>query len=111
MKGETVRVFLRGEAAGADPLGSALYDFIEHTVDDVLIDPMTGGDIVDSNRPDGKRIDLTLHFPKTFTESLECAEVEVRGARYRVIGAPEPYAAANTPTRWNYPVRVVRSDG
>ena len=78
------------------------------TVENVLIVPGATADL-EAGRPDGVSVAFTLHFPKTFTESLEGALVELPapfGGRYRVIGNPRSYMDDNTPTPWNRPAEV-----
>lgn len=106
--GETVR----------NPMGEIVTagDF-EGALDDVLIVPGDSSDLTGSLRSEGDRTVYTLHFPKSFPEtvkgipqellkSLKGARVRVRGEVFRVIGDPKPYMDVNTPTRWNFPVRV-----
>lgn len=81
------------------------------TVDDVLIDPSVGSDVEGNARLDGTRAAMRLHFPKTFSASLRGCKVTVRGRDYRVIGDPQPYTDANTPTRWHMPADVEVVDG
>lgn len=77
----------------------------------VLVAPGSTADL-DASRPNGAQVALTLHFPKTWSGvSLKGAHVTVRGRRYRVVGDPQPYTAANTPGRFNMPVEVEAVDG
>lgn len=80
-------------------------------VDDVLVAPGPARDVNGSIRPDGVRVAYTMHFPKSFSDDLTGAEVEVRGERFTVIGSPKPYTVANTPTRWWMPVEVEATRG
>lgn len=77
---------------------------------DVLVCPGSASEL-DATRPNGVEVTYTLHFPKTWTESLRDCSVAVRGETYRVIGDPKPYTAANTPGEWYLPVEVTRTDG
>lgn len=94
----------------------------EGALDDVLIVPGDSSDLNGSIRPEGDRTVYTLHFPKSFPEtvrgipqeflkSLKGARVRVRGEVFRVIGDPKPYMDVNTPTRWNMPVKVEAVNG
>lgn len=65
----------------------------------------------DATRPNGVSVAYTLHFPKTWAESLRGLKVKVRGEVYTVIGDPQPYTAANTPTPYWLPCEVTRADG
>lgn len=88
-------------------------EYSETTVDNVLIVPGATSDL-DASRPEGVRVAFTLHFPKTFSGSLECALVnlpEPYGGTYRVIGNPKPYMDANTPTPWHMPAEIEEVHG
>ena len=70
----------------------------------------------DAQRTDGVTVAYTLHFPKTFNESLEGCEVILPepwsgSGTYKVIGNPTPYMAENTPTKWHMPVEVEAAHG
>lgn len=111
MRGETV-VVRRPTAGGVDPFGSPSVVWVEEVVEDVLVAPGPRNDADGAIRPDGKIIAWTLHFPKTFNESLKGCEVRVRGEVPRpVVGDPKPYTLKNTPTRWWMPVELEGVDG
>ena len=77
-------------------------------VPNVLIVPGATAEL-EAGRPDGVSVAFTLHFPKSFNESLEGALVDLPepfGGTYRVIGNPRPYMDENTPTPWHMPVEV-----
>ena len=97
-----------------DRLGNAVKTFDNGTaVDGLLVSPSTTDDL-EAQRVDGDSITLTVHFPKTWTNSLRGCEIELPGAwsgRYRVIGDPLPYIEQNTPSNWWLPVTVMRCDG
>lgn len=105
MRGETVLV-KTFEATGKDPFGGATVSESVFEVENVLFSPGATTDVFESNRPDGTRVLFTLHFPKTFSGSLEGAQVYVDGDWYDVIGDPKPYMEANTPGDWWMPVEV-----
>lgn len=82
-------------------------------VDNVLVVPGPC-DELDDSRPEGVKVALTLHFPKTWTSDLRGAKVALTGrysGSYRVIGKPMPYMEVLTPTQWNMPVEVEVCDG
>lgn len=82
-------------------------------VDNVLIVPGATSDL-DASRPEGVSVAFTLHFPKTFNNSLEGCKVELPApyaGMYRVVGNPKPYMAENTPTKWHMPVEVEVAHG
>lgn len=82
-------------------------------VANVLVAPGTAQDL-DDTRPEGVRVALTLHFPKTWAGSLRGAKVvldSTYAGTYMVVGDPKPYMGGLTPTQWNMPVEVEAYDG
>lgn len=87
----------------------------EETVRGVLVAPGPT-EFLDASRPEGVRVAYTLHFPKSFTGSLEGCTVLLpepwhADGGYRVIGDPRPYMDANTPGPFNRPVEVEAAHG
>lgn len=93
-----------------DDLGEPVEDSREVLVAACLVAPGSCADL-DAGRPNGARVAMTLHFPKTWERPLKGATVELRGRKYRVIGDPQPYTAANVPGPYNMPVEVEAVDG
>lgn len=111
MKGEEVTV-LHFVADGVDELGAPTGSWItEAIVGDVLVAPASTTDLTGSIRPDGDRVDLTVHMPRTYNAALRGRRMVVRGVTYEVVGAPQAYIAANTPTRWDRPVSLKLVEG
>lgn len=110
IRGETVTVALvTGSTTGR--LGASVPTYGEPAdVANVLVVPSTS-DESDYLRPEGVRVDYTLHFPRGYDSDLRGALVTVRGKEFRVVGAPAPYTEANVPGPWTMPVGVVRHDG
>lgn len=111
-----VTVTVKTPTAGAkDRFGNPTETFVPSTVSDVLVVPGATSDL-EASRPEGVTVAFTLHFPKTFTETLEGCEIELPepwtgGNPYRVIGSPAPYMESNTPTRWHMQVEVESAHG
>lgn len=105
---------LRPTVVGTDRLGAPIYGEPTHdAVDGVLVTPGPTADL-DASRPDGVTVAYTLHFPKTYTDTLDGCSVELPppwGGTYRVVGDPRPYMDENTPTPWHMPVEVERAHG
>ena len=80
-------------------------------VENVLVAPGPTADM-EASWPDGVTVALTLHFPKTYTASLEGCSVELPEpweGTYHVIGNPMPYM--RSPGQWNRPVEVEMAHG
>ena len=113
ISGATVTVFLPTSWTVDRYNNKQVDEYAEQRVDNVLIVPGATADL-EAGRPEGVRVAFTLHFPKTFSDSLEGSLVELPapfGGRYRVIGNPKPYMDANTPTPWHMPAEVEQVHG
>lgn len=114
MIGVEVEVIPQLTAANPDRLGNAVHtDGTAVKVQDVLVAPGATSDL-EASRPEGAQVAYTLHFPKTYTGSLEGCKVKLPApwaGTYRVIGNPGQYIDANTPTRWHMPVEVEECHG
>jgi hypothetical protein len=108
--GETV-ILETKEETGKDGLNNPVWTTSEAVVPNVLVVPGPRADLIESNRPDGKIVKYTLHFPKTFTGDLKGCRVKVRGKWCLVVGAPDRYTPENTPGEWNMPAEVEATDG
>ena len=107
--GEAVTV--RTPTIGYDEHMEEVVTWDEAIVANVVVTPGATSDVLDSTRPDGTRVALTLGFPKTFTAPLRGCRVLVRGIECAVIGDPQPYTPDNVPGVWNYTAEVERVDG
>lgn len=106
----TVKAPVYGEP---DRFGDLTKTYTESQVGNVLVSPGSTS-LLDASRPEGARVAYTLHFPKTFTGSLEGCIVTLPSpwaGDYRVIGDPRPYIDANTPTEWHTPAEVEAAHG
>lgn len=112
MIGETVVVERHTPSGATDSHGNPIYVWSLETVEDVLVAPGPRNDLTDAERPEGVRVVWNLHFPKGYPATLAGARVSVRGGQsLSVVGDPQHYTEANTPTRWSMPVEVWRVDG
>lgn len=112
IKGVTVTVSTPAYGS-ADRFGNAAISYTTADVDNVLVAPGMTADL-EASRPEGVTVAYTLHFPKSYTASLEGCLVTLPspwGGTYRVIGSPGPYIDADTPTPWHMAVEVERADG
>ena len=113
ISGETVNVMLRVRDA-RDSFGNDVEEWADsEDVSGVLVVPGACAELAPA-RPEGVKVALTLHFPKSFKLRLRGAKVVLTGrwaGTYRVIGDPFPYMDANCPPSWDMPVEVEAVDG
>lgn len=110
IRGTSVMVTKR-TVASRDDMGEPVFSTTTTTVDNVLWHEASTDEMDESNRMFGVTCDLSLDFPKSFTDSLEGCLVTVGGVEYRVLGDPKGYMPENTPTPWCRKVMAVRADG
>ena len=113
IRGTPVTVYRKVAAAEPDRFNNVVYGLTGEDVDNVLIAPGST-ELLEASRPEGVSVSYTLHFPKTYTKSLEGCAVALPapwGGTYSVIGDPKPYMDANTPTCWDRPVEVEAAHG
>ena len=113
LKGRTVSVMQR-DRTSRDAFGNDAESYDKAVeVSNVLVQ-RGKCDELDSTRPEGVDVVLTLHFPKTWSGRLRGALVELAGeyaGTYRVVGDPMPYQPELCPTDWDMPVEVEAVDG
>lgn len=111
---DTVAVAVLRPIRTVDRFGNEVDDgFVEESVEGVLVSPGGTADM-EAARPDGATVSLTLHFPKSYSGSLEGCSMRLPdpwAGTYRVVGNPLPYIDGNTPGRWNRPVEVEAAHG
>ena len=86
---------------------------VDETVGNVLVSPGATADL-EAARPEGVRVDYTLHFPRGYSQDLEGCSVTLPAPwsqTVRVIGKPKPYIGVDTPTPWNLPVECEVAHG
>ncbi len=107
---KTERVTVVTAAEEFDDLGQPTGAAESREEVDCIVSPGATADL-DATRPNGVTVAFTAHFPKGWQGSLRGACVELRGRRYRVVGDPQPYTAANTPGGFNMPAELEAVDG
>lgn len=91
-----------------DRFGNSTVTYGKAETVNVLIVP-GATDLLEASRPEGATVAYTLHFPKTYTASLEGCIVTLPqpwGGTYAVLGDPKPYIDENVPGQWDRPVEV-----
>lgn len=110
LRGTNVTVTKR-TVSSRDEMGEPVFAVTTTTVGNVLWHESTTDEMDESNRMFGVTCELSLDFPKTFTDSLEGCSVNVGGTEYRILGDPKGYMPENCPTPWNRSAKAVRADG
>ena len=107
LKGITVNIITK-EKIDEDPFGAPIFSssLIEDYVDDVLVAPASGTEIVEKQNLYGKKAVYNLAIPKGDTHIWEGAEVEFFGQKWKVIGKPTEGIESMIPLRWNKKVTV-----
>lgn len=105
IKGMTV-VLIKKEKTGADPFGAPVVEEKEITVDNVIIAPTLGDDLVNNLNLYGKKAVYTLGIPKGDTNVWEDQEVRFFGQRWRVFGKVTQGMEHMIPLEWNKKVLV-----
>jgi hypothetical protein len=110
--GETVCV-LRPSGTTEDTLGNTVTEWVPEYVANVLFEPSTTSDVVDSMRPDGTSAVVTFHFPKAYTRSLRGCRIRIPMCmrEFSVVGDPMPYMTDITPGAWNRRVQAIEVRG
>lgn len=98
-------VVVRPTETGRDDMNAPIYEWQDEQPVAVVVAPGATADL-DASRPEGVSVVMTLHFQKSYTDSLRGCKIRVRGVEYAVIGDPQPYTDANTPGLYNRPVEV-----
>lgn len=122
MLGETVAVLTRTKA-GTDEMGEPVYEWTAETVDNVLVRPLSGSDLVDSLRPDGIQVSYSLAFPKAWTAgklpgflahrrvALVARGMDAKDADSALMVSGSPDRTVPCPTAWDTVAEVGRNDG
>ena len=107
IKGITVTLYERHKV-DEDPFDTPIYECIPIDVENVLISPASGTEIVEKESLYGKKAVYNLGIPKGDTHEWEDCEVEFFGKRWKVFGPVLEGIEENIPLRWNKKVTVER---
>lgn len=103
---EVVRTTTSLDDHGNEVPGVESYELVNN----VLPAPTSTSDLSET-RPNGDRVDIVFHFPKTYKRSLRGTFIEYNGVRYSVLGDPQAYLDSLTPLDWDRAVEAVVVDG
>lgn len=107
IKGMTV-VLVSKNQTGVDAFNCPVYEYVEESVDDVLVAPASSDDIITAQDLHGKKAVYTLAIPKGDSHNWEDAIVRFFGQEWHVFGYPLEGMEENLPLRWNKKVMVER---
>lgn len=93
---------------GEDAFHAPIYEETPVTVENVLVRPVSAGEITDALNLYGKRAVYELCLPKGDDHVWEDCRVEFFGKFFRVFGAPSEQIEALCPLDWNKKVQVER---
>lgn len=107
IKGITVIVKKKVQM-GTDGLNHPIYDYVDESVDNVLVAPASSDDVVTAQDLCGKKAVYTLAIPKGDTHNWEDTIVEFFGEKWKTFGFPLEGIEENIPLDWNKKVMVER---
>ena len=107
LKGITVTLISKVQT-GTDPFDKPIYTDKETYVDNVLVAPVSGDDLVSQLSLTGRKAVYQLAIPKGDENTWENAEVRFFGERWRVFGIPTQGIDELIPLDWNKKVMVER---
>lgn len=106
----TVAVLRPGESS-VDAHGNVVRTSdLREQVGGVLARP-GGTSSLEASRPEGAKVDMTFDFPKGYALPVKGCRIEHAGRTYRVVGNPQPHAAANCPGPFGLTVECEAVDG
>ncbi len=107
IKGISVTLYQR-RPVGTDAFMAPVYEETPVQVDNVLVSPASGTDVVDTLQLYGKRAEYQLCIPKGDDHQWKGCRVDFFGRSWRVFGPVEEYIESMVPLDWNKKVRVER---
>ncbi len=103
-------ILLERTPTGTDPFGKTTYVETGVTVENVLIAPVDGQEVVDTLDLTGRKAVYQLAVPKGDTHNWENRRVQFFGQTWRTIGKPIRGIEELIPGPWNMKVKVESCD-
>lgn len=107
MKGIPIVLFNEVEI-GVDDFNRPIYSETSETIQNVLIEPLSDAEVVDSLNLTGRRAVYRLGIPKGDQHDWEDKKVQFFGQTFRTIGIPLEGIEDLIPLEWNKKVTVER---
>lgn len=108
--GTTIVLYTKTQT-GTDALNRPIYTETPEQVENVIIEPMSDQDVVDSMNLTGRKATYRLCLPKGDAHDWTDKTVEFFGKRWHTVGDPLEWMDDMVPLSWNKKVRVERIDG
>lgn len=93
---------------GTDGFNHPIYNYVDETVENVLVAPSSSDDVVSAQDLYGKRTVYTLAIPKGDQHNWNDAIIEFFGTQWKTFGFPLEGIEENIPLDWNKKVMVER---
>lgn len=107
-----ITVYLYSETkTGTDAFNRPIYSAQAVPVENVLIEPLSESEVLDTLNLTGRRAVYRLCLPKGDTHDWTNKEVEFFGKRWRTIGDELEWIESMVPLEWNKKVKVERING
>jgi hypothetical protein len=107
IKGITVTLFEKIKT-GENDFGAAIYKETPVTVENVLVSPVSSGEMTTDEQLDGNLEICELSIPKKNTNAWENSIVEFRDQKWKTFGFVQQYITENVPLDWDKKVRAKR---
>jgi len=109
IKGITVTLYEKTQTS-VDAFGAPVYTDVPVKIDNVLVAPVSGDEIVNDLDLYGKKAVYQLGIPKGDTHNWENAHVDFFGESWQTFGAPVEGIEDMIPLAWNKKMKVARYD-
>lgn len=107
MKGITVLLYEK-KIVGYDDMHAPIYEEEPVSVENVLVAPVSGQEVVDTLELTGRRAIYQLGIPKGDEHAWEDSRVSFFGKDWRTIGPPLEGIEDLIPLKWNKKIQVER---
>lgn len=107
LRGITVTLYDKIEI-GRDDFNKPIYDDKEVAIDNVLVEPLSSTEILETLSLTGRRAIYRLGIPKGDTHDWENKKIKLFGKEYRTIGPALEGIEDMIPLDWNKKVQVER---
>lgn len=109
IKGRTITLIEAIDTGEVDEFNAPIFEHIETTVENVIIQPAVNDDVVSEYELHGKHLEYILHIPKGDNHNWEDAIIilpDPWNKTVRAYGDSMLYDADMTPLKWNRAVKV-----